>query len=240
MVSPFGSTLPLTSSPYNSRINSNYNSSLADPKNYYLLGFNPGYALQASELNEVQELFFINLNLTQRMNNFWTSDSRGYDVPFWEGMIPVSPQLISFTTPSLSGSTLTFTVVFNAGWYLWTDSVSKMSFWIYNNTARTQSVSVTGSGSVGFIGEKIEISCCPNDNCSSTQDSDIRDNSQGNTNTHNTCGASRKNVKLTNTEVRSSSINSSTYFPVLTITTNASASTYSIAFADGQLAYITP
>jgi len=238
MVSPFGSTLPLTNSPYNSRINSNYNSSLAHPKNYYLLGFTPGYALQASELNEVQELFFVNLNLTQRMNNSWTSDSRGYNIPFWEGMIPSSPLLITFTTPSRSGTTLTFTVTFGAGWYLWTDSVSKMSFWIYNNSAKTKNISITNSGSVGFIGEKLEISCCPNDTCSETQDSDIRDNSQGNTNTHNTCGASRKNIKLTDIEVRSSSVNLSDYFPVLTVT--VSATTYTISFADGQLAYITP
>jgi hypothetical protein len=234
MVTPFGSTLPLTNSPYNSRINENY-TSFDVPKNYYLLGFNPGYALQASELNEVQELFYINLNLTQRMNSNWTNYVDGYNIPFWDGMVPLSPQLITFSgTPSLSGSTLTFTVIFNIGWYLWTDNVSKMSFWIYNDTAITTNVSIIGSGSVGFIGGKVEVTCCPNDTCSETQDSDIRDNSQG-----NTCGASRKNIKLTGAEVRSSSVNLSDYFPVLSVTVNSTAGTYTIKFPDGQFAYIT-
>jgi hypothetical protein len=234
MVSPFGTTLPLTSAPYYSRINDNF-TSYTDPKNYYLLAFNPGYALQASELNEIQENFFLNLNLTQRMNSGWSAN--GYKIPHWEGMIPLNPLTLSFTEPTITNSTLTFTVTFPVGWYLWTDPSSKMSFWVYSDTERSINVSTTGSVGIGFIGTTETITCCPNETCDETQDADIRDNSQGDTNTYNTCGASRKNVKFTSVEVRSNATQTSTFFPVLRASVNGSNIT--ITYADNQTAYST-
>jgi hypothetical protein len=236
MVSPFGNTLPLTDAPYYSRLNDNFTPSTGeDTKNYYLLGFNPGYALQASELNEIQELFFLNLNLTQRMNSNWLS-VQGYRIPFWEGMIPVNSNLISISSISATNGTLSFTVTFDAGWYMWTDPSTKMSFWVYSDTSYTKTISTPGTVSVGFIGSKNNVTCCPSDDnlCDENQDSEIRDNSQGDTNTYNTCGASRKNVKFTDIEARTTIQITNTYFPVLTAT--ISGSNYTISYADGQQA----
>ena len=69
-----------------------------------MLAFNPGYALQAAELNEIQELFFVNQNLTQRMNANWIRINSGqttaFTAPFWEGLIPLKPEYVIVTRTS--------------------------------------------------------------------------------------------------------------------------------------------
>jgi hypothetical protein len=232
MVSPFGTNLPLTPAPYYSRVSNNY-SGFDVPKNYYILGFNPGYALQASELNEVQENFFLNLNLTQRMNANWSFV--GYKIPFWQGAIPLSPTQVTSTPPSVVSGAATFTISCASGWYLWTEPSSRMSFWIYIDSAISQSFTTTQSShTIGFVGTSNEtILCCPNDTCDETQDSTLRDNSQGDTNTHNTCGASRKNMTISSLDIRDGLLsNNSTFFPILYVT--VTASTVAITFADTQ------
>ena len=232
MVSPFGTNLPLTSAPYYSRVGNNYNGS-GTTKNYYILGFNPGYALQASEFNEVQENFFLNLNLTQRMNANWSFV--GYKIPFWQGAIPLTSTQVTSSEPTISSGAATFTITCASGWYLWTDANSKMSFWIYLDSAISESFTTTQpTHTIGFVGTSNEtILCCPNDTCDDTQDATLRDNSQGDTNTHNTCGASRKKMTLTSLDIRDGLVaNNSTFFPILYVTTTAS--TVTITFADTQ------
>ena len=59
---PFNPSLPLYPEPYYSRITDNLDTTgagLDDIKNYWLTGFKPGFPLQASELNELQEQFYI-------------------------------------------------------------------------------------------------------------------------------------------------------------------------------------
>ena len=107
MLSPF-STPSLSPLPYYSRI-SNYYRSPSSVKNYVLLAFNPGYALQASELNELQELFFLNSNLSQRSNALWTTSDSGR-IPFWEGLIPYNPANIVVNNVASQNSKITFTV----------------------------------------------------------------------------------------------------------------------------------
>lgn len=124
MYSPFGNNLPLTSVPHYSRINGNYSNNIV--KNHYIVAFNPGFALQASELNEIQEQFYVNSSLTQRMNSAWQSSGR--NVPFWEGAIPYCPNCVIPTAPVLENNNIIFNVLFQRVWYYWTESVSKMSF----------------------------------------------------------------------------------------------------------------
>lgn len=229
MPSPF-STLPLANAPYNSRYQTKLNS---DPAvNYYLLPFNPGYALQASELNEIQELFFINQNLTQRMNANWMK--AGYNIPYWEGAIPLDPGQVMIDRPiSFSGSQITIGLTISEGWYLWTDFSSKLSHWVYNDQAIVASEDfVALSNATGYIGIRItdeEISCCASGTCLDTQDSTLRDNSQGTTVTENTCGASRFKVTFDSVDVFTALTYSAAVVPLLQFNSDGTAT-----FIDGQ------
>ena len=78
---PLSGTFPLANEPYYSRINSaeivpvDGNNS----KNYKLVAFRPGVALQASELNEIQENFMMQMTLTMNMYHNWiTSGTPNY------------------------------------------------------------------------------------------------------------------------------------------------------------------
>ena len=201
MFDPFV-TPPLKQIPFNSRIDAQYSSTFNN--NYFALGFNPGYALQASELNELQELFALNTNLTQRMNSIW--GSFGYKLPFWEGLIPLSPQQIQIVDNGIVGNIVSFTVTVQNGWYLWTDPDSRMSHWIYMNQDATETTEKIFSAPVnspsvyiGYVLTKETILCCPDSTCSETEDDTLRDNSDGSTvGQANTCGASRLKISFSN------------------------------------------
>lgn len=234
---PLG-TLPLSVTPYNSRITNQYG--FAD-KNYYIVGFNPGFALQASELNEIQELFFLNNSLTIRQHSLWSSSA--YRIPFWEGVIPLDPNSPSSTAPGVdSAGTATATLTAPAGWYLWTDYVSGLSFWIYLDTEIVQEIETeTGEGSVyvGFEMTKDLILCCPTSTCSDTQDETLRDNSQGNVENFFTCGASRFKVSFPTEMVVRDAIDSSdnsNFYPLFKITKTDSVDGFiaTVTYYDGQ------
>lgn len=231
MKTPFGTTLPLAEAPYNSRVSTN----IDNGKNYYLTAFNPGYALQASELNEIQELFFTNLNLTQRMNYNWSN--AGYKIPFWNGCIPLNPNSVRVTSVTTANSTSTFNVVVEKDWYLWTEKNSNMSFWIYNNLATTSYTFTTtvGLGSTEYIGFTINnenINCCQAATCDSTQDPNLRDNSSGFSDTYYTCGASRKKATTSNVIILQATT-ASTFFPLIKVTLD-SATDAVFKFIDDQ------
>ena len=136
---------PLSDSPYLSRVSTHFN----DYKNYAMLAFNPGFALQAAELNEVQELFFINQSLTQRMNANWinlgSTQTSPYTAPFWEGLIPLHPNYLTVTSATYNSASgvATINYILSPGWYLYTDKNSKLSFWIYNSVYGTPIGTIT-------------------------------------------------------------------------------------------------
>jgi len=226
MYLPFGSNLPLSGAPYYSRINSNY--SAGRVRNHYITAFNPGYALQASELNEIQEQFFLNLNLTQRMNYEWTKKEAGFTVPFWEGVIPYASNciIISQPTPTPSSATeISFNVLIKNTWYLWTDSVSKMSFWVHTDFneldsegfyVKTFNVPFGQTRYIGLVGSSQTILCCEDASCDMERQQ-LRDNTQGDSNTYNTCGASRKKVSITDAEIKTTPTNTISFFPFLRV-----------------------
>lgn len=227
--SPLGN-LPLKDSPYYSRITSEYGT---EGKNYYMVAFNPGYSLQASELNEIQELFFLNQNLTQRMNQLWSKAAYS-KIPYWEGLIPLDPTAISATTPTVQASKTYTTVTINPGWFLWTDNTSKLSFWIYQPSTYTSISKNTDVGdTVGYIGfdvTKSTVLCCPTTTCESG-DENLRDNSSGNVVNEFTCGASRLKATF-GSEVVIRNALSDNFYPIFKITvTDATAA---ITFYDGQ------
>lgn len=234
---PLG-TLPLSAIPYSSRITDQYGFA---NKNYYIVGFNPGYALQASELNEIQELFFLNHSLTVRQNALWSG--AGYKLPFWEGLVPLDPNSPQTTAPVVdSAGVATATLTAPAGWYLWTDYSSGLSFWIYLNTDIVQDVETgTGEGTeyIGFEMTKELILCCPTSTCSTTQDETLRDNSQGNAENFFTCGASRFKVSFPTEMVVRGAVDSSdasNFYPIFKITKTDSATGYvaTVTYYDGQ------
>jgi hypothetical protein len=237
--SPLGSDLPLSGSPYHSRVSLHYGS---EDKNYYMVAFTPGYALQASELNEVQELFFLNQNLTQRMNSNWSAT--GYSDPFWEGLIPLQSNGCTASTPIIAPSigtgvnNATTNVTFNAGWYLWTEYSSKLSFWIYlsstlRRTVETTAASGVGTFYIGLDGSTNQINCCPSAECSDTQDPTLRDNSRdGSTsNSYFTCGAARLGITFGSTpEIRNAI--ASNFYPIFKFSINGATAT--VKFMDDQ------
>ena len=198
MTAPIGTAFELSLSPFYSRITSLLQN---DPvKNYYTVAFNPGYPLQASELNEMQELFFINSTLSSRIQQYWISDDYGH--PFWEGLVPLKPDYIILNNISLSGQNWTGSVTISDGWYYWNDINSKLSFWIYNDTPITGSISIPTNTKryIGVIVDNKIITCCSSNNCSETQDTELRDNSSGTLGGYLTCGASRLSANI-NSEV---------------------------------------
>lgn len=135
---PFKQNLPLSVTPFYSRIQ--LQKDTTNIKNYYGVAFNPGYPLQASELNEMQEIFYIQQTLTQEMisswggneipsknaefistwlpaktdeieNSGWKRTSTG---PGWEGCTPLNYNQIIDTTVASSVINLKL----SAGWYL--------------------------------------------------------------------------------------------------------------------------
>ena len=79
MTLPLATPFPLKGTPFYSRISDQLTS---DPViNYYAIAFNPGYPLQASELNEFQELFFLNSFDKSAINNFRIGRSI-FNLPF--------------------------------------------------------------------------------------------------------------------------------------------------------------
>jgi len=239
---PFGFKLPLTDGPFNSRISSQYSdgATVNTNKNYYAIAFNPGYALQASELNEIQELFFLNQNLTQRSNATW--QSQGYKIPFWEGLIPLNPTNVSISNVVEGSSTSTFFVSVPNSWYLWTEATSKMSFWVYKDQSSSSNVKSfsVGNGQTIYIGyntQRALIDCCPNDNCSENSDDTIRDNSDGSTvGQFNTCGASRLKMYFSNNSADFTAVadlsGAASFRRIFSVTGTSTGIT--AAFGDGQ------
>jgi hypothetical protein len=189
MPSPLSTQFPLKGIPFYSRISDQLTS---DPiKNYYAIAFNPGFPLQASELNELQEIFFINNTLSTQLPVNWLN--LNYKSPYWEGLVPLSPSYINITNTSSSGGSWIGTITINSGWYYWTEPTSKLKFWIYLDSSITGSFTIP-VGQSRYFGLRITnetIKCCSSDTCSEDQDADIRDNSSGFPGSYLTCGASR-------------------------------------------------
>jgi hypothetical protein len=79
-------SFPLTPSPFNSRVESELSfaggGGANSPKNYQFVAYRPGFPLQASELNEIQEHFQMQMTLNLNMMNSWITSGAG---PMWSG-----------------------------------------------------------------------------------------------------------------------------------------------------------
>lgn len=140
-----GSELPLNPNPYFSRTTL-FNLRGATAKNYVMLGFKPGLPLQASELNEIQEIEAVNQTLTASMINSWPVYAPSHNEtvvygPGWDGATPVKPEgLVRYTNNLFTAS---------PGWYLIRVASSGLKHWTYLNA--TFGVNLTVNNKVGFF-----------------------------------------------------------------------------------------
>lgn len=184
---PF-SNLPLQVSPYYSRV-SDLTANSATPYNYPLIAFTPGYALQASELNEIQETFYLQQSLTQGMFANWPLTGEVGIVgatlkyPMWNGAVPYNPNSVTFTNG---------TVTIKAGWYLITVENS-LKYWLYNQNEMSTSAASAGQQ----IGFNLTFEFIPCSESLSAEGYVFTDNSAG-YNNGNSCGAHRYKVIISN------------------------------------------
>jgi hypothetical protein len=205
-IPPFTSgTTPLKNAPYFSRVadinlrNDNTN------VNYPMLAFKPGYALQASELNEIQDNFYVQKTLSDSLlQNWWktgtnlnlTGSSTEYmSGPGWDGAIPLNPSAI---TAVENVGQINFSTPSALQWFLVTDPSTKFKFWATFDTSYLVSniaIIKATAPSLVYVGMRVKTSIV---NCSSVETEAgyiFNDNSSGGY-ISNTCGASRFKIEL--------------------------------------------
>jgi len=145
---PFGN-LPLGVAPYYSRTAEHV---VNDQKNYNYIAYKPGYALQASELNEFMDLIQFNQTMTNYMVSNWggphvllnprnvrtnqtqcigESLSGGPGgLPGYIGTCPVDPRTVDVLHSS-NASSNTWTVRINPGWYYVVDNDYRLGVFTY-------------------------------------------------------------------------------------------------------------
>jgi|LakMenEpi03Aug12_release.lakeMendotaPanAssembly.Ray.scaffolds.fasta_scaffold351114_2 hypothetical protein len=184
--SPFASGFPLNPTPFKSRVQDFIDTN----KNYYAVAFKPGFPLQASELNEMQEIFYTQQTLSNALNTSgWTGA-----VP-WSGATPLEKGAISF---ALTGS-----ITFGVGWYY----IQQSSFnggigvWAYNPTIRTVATIHTENSvnayntKYGFAVKSTTVQCANSSTPGTNEDLSLQDQSNFNV-IGGPCGAARLKLEL--------------------------------------------
>lgn len=169
-----GNEFPLSGNPYWSRVTISQIRGITF-NNYVFLGFKPGFPLQASELNEIQEINAMNETLTHAMNHSWASKITGLNVygPAWNGTTPLYPEYDGInTTTNLVGITGN-SVHIRSGWYLVTVKSSNMKHWVYLPVGYT-------AGSTGAVGNELGFLVTYN-TVKPAEDPSLYDNSSGTT-----------------------------------------------------------
>ena len=97
-----GSHWPFSNSPYSSRTHqheinpsSTESPQLGSPSNYVLSGFRPGFPLQAAELNEIQDRFYLQQSLTITMMHNWLTSSVSH---MWDSLVGGGSQNLDSST----------------------------------------------------------------------------------------------------------------------------------------------
>jgi hypothetical protein len=194
-----GNSFPLSGNPYWSRVTLSQLQQ-QPAKNYFLLAFKPGLPLQASELNEFQEIQMMENTLFSTMVSSWPvylSGHTGSDPiygPGWKGTTPLYPEFDrDFTTKNMVGYTGASGDLFiRKGWYLVNVKSSNLKHWVY----LTQEYFVTGPSEPfpAFLGFTASYEIVK-----PAQDPSLYDNSSGTTIIAGAAaGADRIKIKLSN------------------------------------------
>lgn len=235
---PFADTkrFPLATYPYKSRLHNQ----LSTNKGYSFVAFQPGYPLQAQELNEIQDIAYLQSTLNQVMTNSWCTSKIMQSVsptattpvygPGWDGCTPLKPDssgsdYVKITTAS------PYTVTVNPGWYLLRSSLNSslnilggLGVWVYYPDTVTVGSFTPGTPSVNII---YAIGTLYNVGCSNTEEPEtevldlgLRDFSSFNT-INGPCGAFRYAVKIRNFSTSNSVLGGQQAFPLMTVETTA-------------------
>lgn len=228
-VLPFLGNTPLTSAPYYSRVASTSLVDSIDNRNYPLIAFKPGYALQASELNEIQDNFYVQKTLSDNLFQNWWKTGTNLSLtgvvneimygPGWEGAIPLNPSGVSI---GAAGSLRNFSFTKPREWFLITEPATKFKFWIVVDTSTVGNLGFVNVNlpAITYFGIKINSSFVGCSSSSADPGFIFNDNSSGNY-IENTCGASRYNIEL-NTFALQTTITTD-FLPIARIKKNADA-----------------
>lgn len=204
-LNPFESNqkFPLSNTPFLSRIAAQQFTANVAAKNYLALGFKPGYALQASELNEIQEIMYMQSTLTSNMISNWVNSTSmnptdGVQVngPGWDGVTPLSTDQITRNGQTISAL---------EGWYYIQVPSTNLKHWFYAPIG-LGAITIPNTASDKVIGFKIT----EYNNITVDSDSALYDNSSGDYD-FNAEGASRYTISIERWAVNygDSSINNS-------------------------------
>jgi hypothetical protein len=199
--------LPLSEFPYNSRVEATeFQTTLggvSPSKNYVMVAFRPGFPLQASELNEMQEISNVNSSLTTSMMHYWTIPLQDVldinmpptSLPGWLGAIPLFPEkTLSSEEFKYNGDNLVYysggIVHAKKGWYYVYMNTSGLKHWIYLNQD-LQSPVITPSSQTQYIGFK-----CSYSYIGPSTDSSLYDNSNTNISSGTPAGANRVTLNI--------------------------------------------
>jgi hypothetical protein len=159
----------LSRSPFFSRFTQFENTN----SNYALIAFTPGLALQAAELNELQDNFHKVFTLNNIMISNWTlevmkniSNVNTLNGVLWTGTVPLNPNQIS-----IGGGRITF----GEGWYYYNHK-SNLQYWIYLDSDQTFDASSLSNTYIGFNVNLVDVY--------SNTDSRLNDNSSGSVNSN--------------------------------------------------------
>ena len=189
---------------YSSRIQSNFG------KNYVLVGFKPGFPLQAGELNEMMEQTAVQNTLMYEMMGNWAKPPAGVTfsalLPDWDGAVPVSPKnwTVSGTTPK--------NYTLGSGWlYIKKEEfLGGLGVWVWKEGSTVFSITGTSSPSVyyGFNIEYKEITA--------TDDPTLKDNSGRTIFTGSSeYGNGADRIAITITSASSGTLSTPNFMPVL-------------------------
>lgn len=230
---PFKTNFPLSQAPFSSRVESQLDAN----KNYFLVAFKPGFPLQAAELNEMQEIFYMQQTLTQTMFANWGikqySEQAGNAMTAtpWEGCTPLSPDLVVAT---VSASKITVTC--NAGWYLLKSPNFNggFGFWVHKPASQViitdlETTSTDKAGNYGILSYTGPINCTKNSFEAASEDRTLQDSSNINV-INGPCGAAR--IGQNSTLFSKESVFSLIY-PMLTVTANGTVA--SVAYKNGYI-----
>ena len=230
---PFKTNFPLSRAPFSSRVESQLDAT----KNYFLVAFKPGFPLQAAELNEMQEIFYMQQTLTQTMFANWGikqySEQAGNAMTAtpWEGCTPLSPDLVVATV-----SASKITVKCNPGWYLLKSPNFNggFGFWVHKPQADLiisdlEPTSTDKAGNYGMESVISTVNCTKNSFEAIGEDRTLQDSSNINV-INGPCGAARiiHNIPRISKELQSNPI-----YPMLTVTANGTVA--SVAYKNGYI-----
>lgn len=225
-LSPFTTSTPLSGAPYFSRVADMNLVDSPTAKNYPMLAFKPGYALQASELNEIQDNFYVQKTLSDNLIENWWKTGNNLELtgtelenlygPSWYGAVPLRPDYFSVNILTNVYSQLFANT--NRMWFHVTDPTSKFKFWISVDATSANAITLFNTGNyVSYIGFNLtsEIVGCSGDPVD--EGYSFNDNSSGNY-IENTCGASR--FKLTAGSFTAVSTLTDNFLPIMKVRRN--------------------